>query len=161
MNTDMVLTGILDMQGTLDQQAVRAEALSISAFPAIVEDFQRMSAQRFAEEGPGWAPLSPTTIALKERAGYAQPATPMVATGDLLYSLAGDTEHSVHEVTPDSVLMGTNLSYAQYHQDGPRQIRVFGRGSATLPRRPVVEVTEIDAARWGAIIAAAMHGAGL
>lgn len=156
MNPDLTITGLLDIAGTLDQAGARAMALQETAFPAIVEDFQRMSANRFADNGPGWAPLSPATIAMKTRAGYSQPDTTLVATGDLLYSLAGDTEHSVREVTPDSIVMGTSLPYAKYHQEGPRQIRVFGRGSATLPERRVIDVTEADAARWMAIVQAAL-----
>lgn len=130
------------------------------AFPAIHDDFQRLEANRFANEGPGWAPLSPTTIRIKQRRGYDQPETPMVATGNLLYSLAGTTEHSVFDLGPEEITMGTNLPYAQYHQNGPRHIRVFGRGSAILPQRKVVDIDAATRGRWAAIIQMCLMRAG-
>lgn len=160
MNPDFTITGLLDIQGTLDGAATRALTLEMTAFPLVLEDFQRMSAERFGAEGPGWAPLSPTTVAIKTREGYSQPDTTMVASGDLLFSLAGITEHTVHEIGPESILMGTSLPYARFHQDGPRLIQVFGRGSAILPERKVIDVSEADAARWALIVSRAMSAAG-
>ena len=125
----------------------------------IQEDFHAMSARRFGAHGPGGEPLTATTVAIKARRGMPQPETPMYGTGELMFSLAGHTGHTVFEVRPDEIIMGTSVPYARYHQQGPRQIRVFGRGHATLPQRKVVDVTEADAARWAAIIAAAMRGA--
>jgi phage gpG-like protein len=156
MQIDIGMVGTTEAGVVLEGLAVRAAALAATAFPAIVEDFQRISAQRFAEHGPGWAPLSAVTIGLKTRRGYQDPATPMVAEGDLLFSLAGTNHYTVHEVGPDVLLMGTSAPYAQFHQEGPRQIKVFGRGKATLPQRVVVDITEATALRWSEIIQTAL-----
>jgi phage gpG-like protein len=54
--------------------------------------------------------------------------------------------------------MGTTLPYAMYHQVGPRTIRVFGRGTATLPQRKVIDITAADRARWAAILQSCLMG---
>ncbi|MCU1616986.1 MAG: phage virion morphosis protein [Frankiales bacterium] len=157
MQTGCEIFGDSLMVATLDKLTGKAAALHLTAFPLIREDFQAMEARRFGDSGPGWAPLSPVTIAIKTRRGYPQPQTPLYATGALMFSLTGDTPHSVYEAHPDFLLIGTNVPYAQYHQWGPRKIRVFGRGSATLPQRKIVDLGPEDAARWAAIIQAALR----
>jgi phage gpG-like protein len=140
----------------LGQYAARAAGVLEAAAHLIQEDFHALEARRFGDEGPGWAPLSPTTIAIKTRKRSPQPDSILYDTGKLLFSLTGNNEGSVFQVSADEIVMGTSVKYAQYHQTGPRQIRVFGRGSATLPQRKVVDITEEDAARWAAILHATL-----
>lgn len=161
MNMDLALVGATEMRAVLHGYAARAVGVEATAWPAIAEDFRAMSAQRFADNGPGWAPLSPTTVQLKRAAGYSQPEKILYATGALYDSLTGFTEHSVYESTPEHLTVGTSLPYAKYHQQGPRQIQVFGRGSATLPQRELVHLTEFDALRWGQIVQAALGRVGV
>ncbi|OJY53538.1 phage virion morphogenesis protein [Pseudonocardia sp. 73-21] len=143
-------------ESMFDRLIANANTLQDTAFPLIRDDFHRVEAQRFDSHGPGWAPLTPATIGIKTRRGMPQPETPMHGTGRLQASLTGSTADSVYETTPDSMLVGTSAPYAQFHQVGPRQIRVFGRGHATLPRRPLVQLSSTEVERWAVIIAAAL-----
>lgn len=160
MRVGLELTGDTAAAVTFDGIAARAATLSVTAFPAIAADFHAMEAARWDADGPGWAPLSPATVAIKEAAGLPRPAKILYGQGALLNSLTGFTQDTVYDATPERLVVGTRLPYARYHQTGPRQIRVFGRGSATLPQRKLVELSPADAARWGAIIAAALRGGG-
>lgn len=157
MQIDIGMVGTTEAGLVLDELAAQAETIQTTVFPAIIADFERISLDRFANQGPGWAPLSDTTREIKARRGYGSDSTqPLLATGALMYSLAGTTGHTVREITPDSLLMGTDVPYAQFHQDGPREIQVFGRGKATLPARPVVDISEATAQRWIEMVAAAL-----
>lgn len=140
----------------LDVYGARALAVLALSAKAIQEDFHALEARRFGAHGPGWPSLSPATVQIKRRRGMPQPETPMYGTGDLMFSLAGTNKFTVFTVSPAEIVMGTSAPYAQYHQVGPRQIRVFGRGHAILPQRKVVDITEADAARWAAIVSAAL-----
>jgi len=142
---------------TLDKMAAAAATLLEVAGPAIVGDFHRMEAARFDANGPGWDPLTPATIAIKTARGMPQPERILYGQGDLLNSLTGHTEHTVVDIKPDELFVGTNVPYAQYHQSGPRVIKVFGKGDAKLPERILVQVREEDAARWGAILSAGLR----
>lgn len=144
---DKLLSGITDRVATVETEV----------FPLVVADFREMGRKRWANEGPGWAPLRPATIEIETNLGYPYPSRLMYGrTGDLMNSLTEQTSDSVVRVEGDSLFMGTSVPYAQYHQAGPRQIKVFGRGKATLPERKVVDVKVEDAERWCALIRAAV-----
>lgn len=152
----MSTSGGTPLAALFEKFAAQAGTVQETAFPAIVEDFRDMAKRRWANNGPGWAPLSPATIDIETRLGYPDPHRIMYGHGDLMNSLTGQTKDSIVRIGPDELFMGTSIHYAQYHQQGPRQIRVFGKGSAKLPERPVVEVKEEDAIRWCALIRAAV-----
>lgn len=142
----------------LDELTVAAATIEVTAWPEITADVHRMERERFNVQGPGWAPLSDTTLNIRAKRG-SHSTKILIDHGTLVGSLTSSgAEGSVVDTRPDELFVGTNLHYAQYHQTGPRQIRVFGRGSATLPERKLVEVTEYDALRWGAIVQRTLLG---
>lgn len=81
--------------------------------------------------GSRWAPLAPSTIVEKARAGFGhQPI--MWRTGELAESLAEkDAPANIFRAGADYLVVGTSLFYAPYHQDGTRK----------MPRRQLVGIT--------------------
>lgn len=108
------------------------------AFMLIVESFHKEEAQRWASEGPGWAPLSDATLATKAAYGWDQM---MVRSGDLLGSLTGGA-YSNTEMTPDFVEMTTSVPYAHFHQSG----------TTKMPQRKVVDITAATLVTWSMIL---------
>lgn len=102
---------------------------------------------------PGWAPLSPRTIARKRRLGYPRlnrrgmaprmmlqrgnfgPENILMMTGALLTSWTReDDPHHVEEIEATSVSIGSDLEYAGTHQyGGPGQ----GWNGSDIPARPI------------------------
>jgi phage gpG-like protein len=148
---------IVDSSDPWAVMLVNVETLSATAFPAIVEDFHRMETQRWSADGPGWASLTDATIRIKSRNGKSEPGRILWGDGKLRDALSSRSEGSVVEILPNELLVGADLPYAQYHQTGPHQIKVFRNGSAILPERVLVEVTQADADRWGALIMEALN----
>lgn len=66
----------------------------------------------------------------------------LVRTGKLKASLTGKTVDTIRIIHPLQMALGTTIPYAGYHQ----------RGTPTMPRRPVVELTEQDKRSWTKII---------
>ncbi|MFA5187077.1 MAG: phage virion morphogenesis protein [Patescibacteria group bacterium] len=101
------------------------------------------SVQRnFEDEGrPGWAPLSPVTVALRGTAAH------ILQVQGPASGLLG----SIHYVAkPDSVQVGTNKIYAAVHQFGAKQ-GAFGRTRrggpipwGDIPARPFIMVQPED-----------------
>lgn len=134
-----------------------AERMELTAFPEIVRDFHRMEEERWMSEGPGWPELAPSTVAHKTRKNMPNPSAILVGEGKLRDSLTSShAEGSVVEILPDELTVGTSLPYALPHQMGGR-ISVWGRGTADLPQRILVNVTEVEAERWGAMVQAALR----
>lgn len=83
------------------------------------------------ETGAGWAPLKPATVAQKQAEGMDNGI--LRRTQALMRSL---TERGAAgqrlEVTPRSLLFGTDLKRAAYHQSG----------TARMPARPPLELNE-------------------
>lgn len=146
METVITELGFAEADAQLEQMILRAISLEATAFPVIAEDFRRMQAKRFDNNGPGWAPLAASTIARKSRKGY--PTNKILhATGVLRDSLTkSGAPGSVVRVTPDELFMGTHVPYAQYHQQGTKR----------MPKRVIVDIGEEDAARWGRILQGAL-----
>lgn len=90
--------------------------------------------------GTPWEPLADSTIAQKSRAGYSDPAQPLVATGALALSLQGGPGGFRH-VDGESAEFGTHDPNLGWHHGRTR--------SATnpVPRRPVFELDE-ERRRW-------------
>lgn len=153
------VTGVSEMEATLQGLTYAAATLAVTAFPAIAADFRRLERDRFDTEGQGdWPSLTTATVRIKEQRGMPRPTRILYGTGQLEESLTGMNKFSVNEVSPAEMVVGTSAPYAVYHQVGPRTIRVFGRGSALLPQRRIVDLGVEDAHRWAEIVAVALHG---
>ena len=64
----------------------------------------------FLQEGPGWAPLAPSTIASRK-----YPGLPILQqTGALMRSVV---DHPVITISQNQLTYGTNNPYAEYHED--------------------------------------------
>jgi hypothetical protein len=113
------------------------------AFELIIDSFHKIEARRWAEEGPGWAPLADSTIIRKQygdsASGYdGGSTTMMVRTWSLYDSLATDSGFSGILRTNDFVEMSTDVPYAHWHQTGTDH----------MPQRKVVDITEATAILW-------------
>ncbi len=110
------------------------------AFREIAESFKGIMRKQFATEGSygsgGWAPLSPT---YEEWKSLNFPGKKILeATGLLKDSLTGENDYFVEEMTKDSLLLGTQIDYAKYHQ----------RGTDWMPKRALIQLTEADKTGW-------------
>lgn len=137
-----------------------------------IADILRADVQRQFSEGGSpipWRPLSPRTIAQKQRAGYPRltrkgtpplsmiqrggfgPQNILMRTGALLSSWTRwDDPSHVQEVTSDSVMIGTMIPYAGAHQEGVPD--------RNLPKRPIVLTSEAKQAVVEEIAAVASGG---
>jgi hypothetical protein len=91
--------------------------------------------------GNSWAPLSPTTVAIKTALGSPRPSAPLYRTG----YMSGRTKVKVYlQLYPKgiafSVFVWNDAFYAKFHQDGYQHVW-SGR---MVPARPVVELTPAD-----------------
>lgn len=100
------------------------------ALTKVAADAREQTAQRFEDEGPGWAPLAESTLARK--AALGQPSAILQAEGDLLRSLTALGGDHVEVVADDSLLMATRDPKADYHQ----------KGTSRMPARPIVDFSE-------------------
>lgn len=141
------------------------------ALAAVADDLREMIAEQFATEGRAggtpWAPLAPSTLrrSRRPRSGI------LVSTGALLGSLRdlGAPGH-VEEMSGQTLLFGSRLPYAIFHQTGtgsgfgklqsPARSSTrkgsplpkgTGRGRA-LPMRPMIVMTEARAEHWVDIV---------
>lgn len=90
----------------------------------------KMVTRKFAQSGPGWAPLSKRTLQRRRKKGRG--AKPLLDTGRLRASVVAEGEGGVREITSIGFRLGTNLKYAGTHQ--------FGRGK--VPARPFMPTNE-------------------
>jgi phage gpG-like protein len=105
----------------ISRDLVRLGERGVNALPAfeqIGEQFARTEKRRFDTDGNGtWQPLSTSTIAFKARHGL----DPRIlrATGALRASLISreDPAH-IRIAQPQSLVFGTLVEYAKYHQKG-------------------------------------------
>lgn len=106
----------------------------------ITDDFKaELMPQVFANEGPGWAPLSLDYAKYKMR---VWPGTGiLVRTGELADSLMGGAGY-VQEIGPDTLVVGTNVPYAKFHQ----------RGTAYMPMRKIIDIPQDARWRWVKIV---------
>lgn len=136
---DFKVLGETQLSRSLDRWA----GTVVDATPAFAEILNHMKEQvseQFESEGKrgsgGWAELKESTIEFKTRMGY--PLEILHRTLALKYSLTakGNPPGGVATVTPNSLVYGTDIEYAIYHQKGaPR---------AKLPVRKVIDFTEED-----------------
>jgi len=90
--------------------------------------------ENFAQEGrPKWIPLSPITIAARQKKGY-WPGQILQQTGKLAASISSYADN-------DQAVVGTNVVYAAIHQFGGKA----GRGKkVNIPARPYLQLTDED-----------------
>ena len=125
------------------EDAVAAELLTLGAragdvrpaLAAIADDFHESERRLFASQGGGrWAPLAPSTVAAKARAGLDTRI--LHATGALAASLTGGPD-GVLRITSDSLEAGTSVPHARFH----------------ARRRPPIILREQTGARWADVVA--------
>lgn len=169
-----------DLERALDNfQASLAD--NSEALAAVADDLRQMIAEQFASEGAAggtpWAPLAPSTL---RHSGRARGGI-LCVTGALRGSLTdpGSPGH-VEQLDEQSLLFGSDLPYAIYHQTGTgigfgqtdvarplqssassrtrkgRKAPGPGRGH-TLPMRPLIVVTDARAESWAEIIRAGIE----
>jgi phage gpG-like protein len=158
VNSESALHGLENFQASL---ADNSQALA-----EIAEDLRAQIAEQFATEGAAggtpWAPLAPSTLRRRHGGGI------LYDTGALFSSLhdPGAPDH-VEENDGTSLLFGSGLPYALFHQTGTgeglsqaqppargsrsRKSPGAGRGRA-LPMRPLIVVTDARAQSWVDII---------
>lgn len=132
---------LLDVHGdhqverTLLRAAGRTDDMS-DGLSLVADHFLDSEERQFASQGGyasgGWAPLAPSTLAGKRRAGQDQRI--LHAEGDLRASLTRRGGDHLEEVTDSSLVFGTTDPKAKFHQFG----------TSTMPRRRPVELTEGD-----------------
>jgi len=137
MNLTIAVTGAEQLRSQLDQAAIAFSDLT-PLWPEIRDEFFAVEQELFATEGGsgaggGWEPLSPAYAAWKA-AAFGTPIE--VRTGALMASLAGSGADV--SMGPDSMTIGTLLSYAGYQQFG----------TSRMPARPVIDITESDRDRF-------------
>lgn len=125
------VTGEKDV--ALEMRGIGARAMDAAPVLEVVANMLgEYEAAQFRSEGFGsWPALAPSTLASKARKGY--PPRILYATGVLEESLVGDaTTYAVRRVTPDELVYGTSLPYAQYH----------AHGTSKMPQRNPVKVED-------------------
>lgn len=88
-----------------------------------LREFEKQEVERFAAQGPGWAPLSPRYAEYK---ATRFPGGGILRASDRLYrSLTTETEDSIRKATDSGMQFGTRVPYANRHN----------RGTAGMPKR--------------------------
>jgi len=117
---------MIAFQGSINSQpvedslnALQARLSDLSpAMAMIAEDARQMAADQFASAGAAggtpWAPLAPSTLKRKHRAGGI-----LQDTGALFDSLTDpESVDHVEAIDSRSLAIGTNLPYAMFQQSG-------------------------------------------
>lgn len=120
------------------------------AFEILGERFVAMEQKQFASEGAwggaAWAPLSPAYASWKAR---HYPGKPILQLGGtLIDSLTIGPK--IREIGPTFATFGTDVSYAQYHQ----------QGTPKMPQRKPLDITLIERRFWVEVIRRWITGVG-
>lgn len=121
------------------------------AWDPMADDFRASEAAIFAEQGPGWAPLSPRYSKWKAKHYPGMPL--LVRTGALQASLTvPDSEGNINEIYPTEMLLGSDLkvpsgkyTLGMLHQTGTRPHKGSPNG---MPARPPVIIRPALQAQW-------------
>ncbi len=145
----MELTGAVETVDNLATICERAFDFS-PIWAAAYGIFLRGEADRFDAEGPGWAPLKPSTVARK---GFA---TILVETGKMRESLTqAGAEGAVFRPSAANAEMGTAyrsprqggqwaaVALASFHQEGTDR----------MPARPVIDPEDAYSDEFGPLLA--------
>lgn len=105
----------------------------------IKQEFFEIEQDQFQSSGTKgasgkWKELSPLTQArkIKKYGTFAVVAGPLIATERMYKSLTRQTDDTVFESDAQSMVIGTKVPYAKYHQ----------RGGRNLPQREVISFSE-------------------
>jgi phage gpG-like protein len=98
----------------------------------VATDVRDITEERFERQGPGWAPLAPST--LQAKAAKGQDPRILHATQALRESLTRLGGKHVEIVADDSLLMATQDEKARYHQEG----------TSRMPARKVVDFSRFN-----------------
>ena len=101
------------------------------ALAMVAAEVREDAAQRFEDEGPGWAPLAESTIAAKGGSRI------LFETGSLMDSLAKLGGDHVEILTDDSLTMSSSLMVGNWSLGELHQ-----KGTSRMPAREVVGSTE-------------------
>jgi len=83
-------------------------------WPAVVERARAGYEYSFRSQGPGWAPLKPSTVRARVAQGF--PGGPILQKTNALR--ASYTSGLSWRATGSSITFFSNKSYAKYHQEG-------------------------------------------
>jgi hypothetical protein len=114
------------------------------------EDLEQMMKNTFAEEGPGWEPLAPSTV---ERKGFPQIGRDTDAMMQSLTSESGP--EAVREIFGDELIFGTAL----VNEEGFPYPVAFDQGTRNQPARPIFDIQEHDLRRFTKSVQAWLVGA--
>ena len=111
LRTRITAHGIEETIRELTQIKERISDLSPFWRTYAVPMIQNALEEIFLSEGPGWAPLAPSTIRSRK-----YPDLPILQqTGELKASII---DHPSIQITQRQLLYGTSNPYAQFHEDG-------------------------------------------
>lgn len=141
-SVDIETMGIPVVVKRFDDIAHRANDMQ-PLFHMLHGDFLNIERKQFESEGKlgsgGWPALKPETLRRKQKRG--QDERILHATHALLDSLTqAEAAHHVFDTTADSMRVGTDLPYAEIHQNP--------RATGPLPKRPPVEFRTTDRRAW-------------
>lgn len=107
-------------------------------FRLIEADFYRIEKEAFATEGSraeAWAALSEPYATRK---AIAYPGKTILRRTDAMYESLTNPASSLRRITADDMFIGTDVTYAVFHQ----------LGTVKMPRRRPVSLTAGDRRRW-------------
>lgn len=159
---DIGVIGAAETEAVLDGFASRAADLE-PVIAAIHRRFMAIEAARFDAEGPGWAPLAPSTLAEKRRKGLSEKI--LEATGQMRDSFTDpDARGHVFNVTagPDRTTIEMGSDYRSPNQAGKwagTALAAFHQeGTSRMPARPVITDVDARAAEWAALLSGWLTG---
>lgn len=158
------ISGVPEAAGRLDAIAERATDLD-PVIEGIHQAFMALEKARFDAEGPGWAPLAPSTVAAKARKGQSDRI--LVATGamEASFETAGAEGH-VFDVVPtgDGLTVEMGSEYRSPTQSGRWKQTALGAfhqaGTIRMPARPVIDFDSLDgrAVEWASLLSGWLTG---
>ena len=114
------------------------------AFKLMAESFKKIEQKQFDSEGSHggsrWELLSNDYATWKAANFGGLPILQL--TGLMRESLTGGNPWYVERITEDSLVLGSKIGYAIFHQ----------RGTSTMPARPVINLSEQDKMEWMKIL---------
>ena len=118
---------------------VRSIERPTELFEEIKKDFFRTNKQLIFSQYGGNSPFTDLAESTKKRKGTKPYPILVGSSGDLRRSLTDpNSADAVATITPKSLLVGTRVEYATYHQ----------QGTSRMPSRPPVQLGDERINRW-------------